>query len=126
MNPASTFPVDLEVCTLALRLGNATGTGGREPEIGGGGSEVALPVDSMIRRIRIINFPHFTSSASTFNATSDVRLEFVSWVRGSVGVLDPTLLPKVSQAVPHALRLPEGHPLHPDLLEKHDVLVVVD
>jgi hypothetical protein len=32
------LPVDLEVCTLALRLGNATGTGGRELRIGGGGS----------------------------------------------------------------------------------------
>jgi hypothetical protein len=36
------FSVGLEVCTLALRLGNATWNGGQEPRIGGGGSEVTF------------------------------------------------------------------------------------
>ena len=38
------LPVDLEVYSLALHLGNATATGRREPRIGSGGSEVALPI----------------------------------------------------------------------------------
>ena len=76
-----------EFCTLVLRLGNATGTGGREPEIGGDGNEVALSVDSLryvaclsssrrnrrVRR-RLKLFSHIT-----------IRLESASGVWGSVG-----------------------------------------